>query len=230
MPTLPADVDDAIEGLYLAFARYPLAHRIDASPIVDVADAQQRLRAKPLRTLDSHDLGTFAFKAMTTFGGVDDFRHFLPRIAELLSAGGCVGACDLSMFIGKLAYGKWSTWPDDERNAVVRWMDALETTYFAGDLRLFEIGPLWDAALARRSSSAFIDRWLSSTAPHAQNALADALFAIAESAQTGRTHTGPSLVAHRDRVRDALGQACRESPTPHIRNALLLLQFPPFTR
>lgn len=229
MPTLPADVETAVEGLYLAFARYPLPQRIEASPIVDVADAQQRLRARPLRKLDAADLGVFAFKAMTTFGGVNDFRHFLPRIAELLSRGGDVGVCDLSLFVGKLGYGKWSTWPENERGAVALWLDAMEVSYFRGDLRLRAIGPLWDAALARESTGTFLDRWLSSNAPSARHALADALFAIAESAQRGRTADGPPLTAHTDRIRNALARACQESPDPHLRNALLLTEFPPFT-
>lgn len=230
MPGLPADVETAIEGLYLAFARYPLQQRIEASPIVDVADAQRRLHARPLRKLEAADLGVFAFKAMTTFGGVDDFRHFLPRIAELLSYGDAVGVCDLSLFIGKLGYGEWSTWSEDERGAVERWLEALEDSYFRGDSRFDAIDPLWDAALTRRSTTRFIDRWLSSNAPSARHALADALFAIAESAQTGRTADGPPLIAHTDRVRNALARACQESPDPHLRNALLLTEFPPFTR
>lgn len=40
---------------------------------------------RPLRQLMPEDLHFYAFCAMTTMGDVEDFRHFLPRIFELLN-------------------------------------------------------------------------------------------------------------------------------------------------
>ena len=43
---------------------------------------------KPLQEPEAEDLGRYSFKAMTTVSDVHDFRHFLPRIKELLALGG----------------------------------------------------------------------------------------------------------------------------------------------
>ena len=75
----------AIEGLYAAFARYPLRAHIDGCPHCDLGAAERGLHARPLRDLREDDLGRYPFKAMSTFGNVDDFRHFFPRIAELIT-------------------------------------------------------------------------------------------------------------------------------------------------
>ncbi len=229
MSRLPTNLQDAVEGLYSAFAGYPLADQIEASPLVNVENTKARLRAVPLRAISADDLGLFAFKAMTTFGGVNDFRHFLPRIAELLSYQRLVGAADLSLFVRKLAYGQWSTWPASERAAVERWLDALAKAFFDGSLRDVDIDGLWDAAVERDGPSVFMTRWLHSTAPQARFALADAVTDAAQAAQRDRDASGqPPILERAAEVRAALDRAQRETPDPHFRNALLLMQFPPF--
>lgn len=64
---------------------------------------------------------------MTTWGNVDDYRHFLPRIAELISSGQAGGSygVDLDMVGNKLAYAKWRAWPDEEQRAIEEWLLAL---------------------------------------------------------------------------------------------------------
>ena len=42
------------------------------------------LASKPMRQLSVADLKRFAFKAMSTWGTVRHFKHFLPRMLELL--------------------------------------------------------------------------------------------------------------------------------------------------
>lgn len=53
-------LETAIEGLYLAFARYPLRAHIDGCPHCDLEDAERGLPAKPLRELRADDLGYYA--------------------------------------------------------------------------------------------------------------------------------------------------------------------------
>lgn len=55
---------------------------------------------------------------MTTVGDVDDFRHFLPRIFELLWTGELAEEVNPEIVLGKLAYGKWTTWPQEEQSAI----------------------------------------------------------------------------------------------------------------
>jgi hypothetical protein len=61
---------------------------------------------------------------MTTWGGTDDFRRFLPRIFELISAGGGRWTVPEAVF-GKLSYGQWETWPPDEREAITSFFETL---------------------------------------------------------------------------------------------------------
>ena len=53
---------------------------------------------------------------MTTVGDVDDFRHFLPRIFELLPSGEF--ETDHEVILGKLSYGSWRNWPLREQQAI----------------------------------------------------------------------------------------------------------------
>lgn len=77
-------LDEAIENLYTTFRRYRLHGKIDGCPCC-VGDADNRLiRSNPLRQLDPSDLLRYAAKAITTWGSSYDFRHFLPRIFELI--------------------------------------------------------------------------------------------------------------------------------------------------
>jgi hypothetical protein len=120
---------DATEDLYRVFARYKLAPRVDGcSHCVSDTD-ELRLHSAPLRELRCEDLERFAFKAMTTWGSADDFRHFLPRLFELVAqASDC--RTDVEVVIGKLNYGEWHHWPTEEQAAVrsflrAMWLDVL---------------------------------------------------------------------------------------------------------
>lgn len=55
---------------------------------------------------------------MTTVGDEDDFRHFLPRILELLLTGELSEEVDPEIVLGKLAYANWTTWLPAEQAAV----------------------------------------------------------------------------------------------------------------
>jgi len=111
-------VTESIEGLYDLFAnRYELPSHVVGCPCC-VSDAdQERIHVAPLGDLTAEDLDRYAFKAMTTWGTVNDFKHMLPRILELQ-------ACDpdwlgdVQAALGKLAYGGWLSWPADEQAAL----------------------------------------------------------------------------------------------------------------
>ena len=67
-----------------------------------------RLLSKPLRELAADDLSKYYWKAMTTWGAVDDFKHFLPRFFELIVTDNIT--FDAFMIFDRLEYGKWETW------------------------------------------------------------------------------------------------------------------------
>ena len=114
----------ALDGLYDTFGIYPfradmpccIPHCFDQSEI----DA---LGAKPLRSLESDDLASFAFSLLLTCGEADDFKHFLPRLLELTATTG-LGFVDPELSLGKLQRADWQTWPALERVTVRRYLTA----------------------------------------------------------------------------------------------------------
>jgi hypothetical protein len=110
-------LSEAINGLYKAFARYPLRKHVEGCPCCVHEPEKRALGSKLLRQLNSSDLGQYAFKAMTTWGDENDFRHFLPRMFELVVSSEGIG-WDEEVVLGKLRLAKWGTWPEKEQAAL----------------------------------------------------------------------------------------------------------------
>lgn len=109
-------LQNSIENLYRVFALYPLKSRIEGCPCCVKNKDNSVLHSKNLRDLTGEDLSYFGFKAMTTFGDVEDFKHFLPRLFEIMVEKDL--AYNEEILFGKLDYGKWQTWAKTEREAV----------------------------------------------------------------------------------------------------------------
>lgn len=63
---------------------------------------------------------------MTTWGTTEDFKHFLPRLFELVTAEESISdEIDAEVLFGKLTYAKWQQWPLQEQEAVKDYLDAL---------------------------------------------------------------------------------------------------------
>lgn len=122
---------EATENLYAAFASYPLHHPvIGCTCCVSRAD-QERIACKPLRQLDGYDLERFAWKTMSTWGDENDFKHFLPRLLELISDAQQRGDLpDLFIIFAKLSYCK--TWLKREQEAINNYLLALWRWILAG--------------------------------------------------------------------------------------------------
>jgi hypothetical protein len=121
------ELGEAVVGLYRTFARYPLRDTIDACPHCGFDDSV--LYAAPMAQLDRDTLRHFAASALTTWGGVDDFKHFLPRILEILATEGFLYP-DSEGLYGRMAHGSFGRWPADEVEAVrlfarAHWADTL---------------------------------------------------------------------------------------------------------
>ncbi|MGE0327395.1 MAG: hypothetical protein AB7K71_41300 [Polyangiaceae bacterium] len=110
----------AVERLYAEFARYALRKHVEGCPCCVEQAGQPVLQRVPLRKLSGDQLGLFAFKAMTTWGDVEDYKHFLPRILELSSSGEGESwpGFEWWLIAGKLKYAKFESWPAQERGAV----------------------------------------------------------------------------------------------------------------
>src|SRR5262249_37733810 len=69
------------------------------------------------------DLSGFAFKATTTWGDSNDYRHFVPRIIELALIGSKEWpGLDPGLIGRKLRYAGWQSWPIPERQCLERFV------------------------------------------------------------------------------------------------------------
>lgn len=112
----------AIEELYKIFSKYPFKSKIEGCPCCVSKSDIATLHSKRLRDLEDEDLSYYAFKAMTTFGDLEDFKHYLPRIFELTAKGKLM--VDTFVILGKLEYGKWTSWKEDEIEIINKFLTA----------------------------------------------------------------------------------------------------------
>ena len=119
---LPEPLIGPINELYRTFGGYPVRSVDGCAHCVEDAD-HARLHAHPLRQLTASDLRRYTGKAMTTWGDGRDFRHFLPRVCELLAVND--GFAEPEIALGKLAYAEWRTWPGREQRAMEAYLHAL---------------------------------------------------------------------------------------------------------
>jgi len=90
-----------------------------------VSDEEIRLLlSKPLGQLTENELGHFMRSAVSTFGDVEDYKHFLPRILELLYYPNEYFLEDFLIF-EKLNYSEWETWSSKEIEAIENYFEAL---------------------------------------------------------------------------------------------------------
>ncbi|SFT35213.1 hypothetical protein SAMN05216474_0049 [Lishizhenia tianjinensis] len=111
---------DTLDEVYTTFSSYPLPSEIDGCPCCVGKEDHYHIHSLPLRDLKDKELSKYAFKAMTTWGNVNDFKHFLPRILDLSACNEL--SVDLFVVLGKLEYGHWKTWPQNEQKAVVEFL------------------------------------------------------------------------------------------------------------
>ncbi len=128
-------LQNALDTVYTAFRHCRRPDALDAAPGRDPKRILADLTARPLSELTADDLGGYMGWAMTTVGGVGDYKHFLPRILELTVQGPArvhVGG-DAESLARKIAYGEFFTWWAGERDAIVTafdaaWRQALRTS------------------------------------------------------------------------------------------------------
>src|SRR6266581_9652283 len=126
----PKVLEDAIEGLYAAFSRYPLPEKTMPCSCCHASDANALLHAEPLRKLGWKHLGEYAKDALLVWGGLEDFKHFLPRIFDLLlnASDWKKGTPSPERVFRRFHNGEWRTWPHDEQTAVEKMLDAVWET------------------------------------------------------------------------------------------------------
>ncbi|WP_114777428.1 hypothetical protein [Botryobacter ruber] len=124
---MTAATKQAVENLYTVFSKYPLNPNMDASPLYpekEVAKWNAAVSSKPLREFTGDELAFFAFKVCYTWGGTDDYKHFLPRFLELI-AQYKEALIESWVVFDKLNYCHWRDWPKQEYDAILLYLESL---------------------------------------------------------------------------------------------------------
>lgn len=103
--------------MYDVFGYVARPARVDGCPHCVEPGQERVLLAGPVRSIDATALAHYAAKALNTWGGVAEFRYFLPRLLECAAAD-AFGYPDPEIVFGKLATVDWQTWPETEREAI----------------------------------------------------------------------------------------------------------------
>lgn len=153
------DLEIAIENLYETFSKYTTEgiHYCNCGCINE--DDVKKLNSKPLRELEAYDLVSYHGSALYTWGDLEHYKHFLPRICELISIKRDFSQVTLYEFQAKLEYAEWTNWPGKEQQSIVNyiiadWMDFVnkrhseirdtELEMYSKFLSMNEILNLWE--------------------------------------------------------------------------------------
>lgn len=184
-PVTPSPVlRSRIEQVYQVFRKYPLRRHIEGCHCGCIpANAAAELHATALRDLTAEHLSLFSTKTMTTWGDEADFKHFLPRLLELIAYDQLTGTETL---LGKLTYGQWWSWPEREYVAVSAflhtwWGDVLAREISDDPWEPCEVGAvLQGLSQAEHDLTPYLISWGENSTPQATHHLAAYVLSEAE--------------------------------------------------
>jgi hypothetical protein len=164
-------MNDAIDNLYATFAHCRIVDDFTGCDCCVGPEHSAKLATPPLRELTYADLERYSRKAISTWGNVRHFKHFLPRLLEL-SIDHRDDFLDLAVVFGKLKYAQFDSWPQQEQNAVNRYFDE----YWEYQLDDPVVGAFEDSidtvlcSLANALSSVqrFLDAWIAKPTENAK--------------------------------------------------------------
>ncbi|TGE20972.1 hypothetical protein [Hymenobacter metallicola] len=186
-------LQNAVEDLYRAFGGYPLSSLEGCPCCVSAAD-KGKVTHRALRELTEDDLGRYAGKAMTTWGTVEDFKHFLPRLFELTAE--FRAPYDEYLIFGKLEYGRWRTWPTAEIEAVERYFLALWDVVLVSESEAWQFQDYFVAlAGSYPHFDELLQRWEASTDPTAWVLLGDEVCEHRHAIFQNKYFNGPFLAS-----------------------------------
>lgn len=149
---------DAVRRLYEVFSSYHVAFPYLGCECCTDARIGHLLGAQPLNQLSAEVLNPYLEDALTVWGDLTGFKHFLPRLLELSRAPGDSGI-DLWWLGLKLDYAKWRQWPTEETEAVTDFLrDGWEEALRDRDERQRERWLDWLGEL-KADVPAFLEFW-----------------------------------------------------------------------
>jgi len=90
---------------------------------IDPEDVQ-KLASKKLRELEEGDFQSYHGSALYTWGEVEHYKHFLPRVLEVFHERSREAMIDLFDINSKLEFANWQSWDQEEVNAIKAFMIA----------------------------------------------------------------------------------------------------------
>jgi len=161
----------AIKNLYDTFSKYTTEgiHHCDCGCIKE--EEVRKLNSKTLRNLEEDDLVSYHGSALYTWGDIEHYKHYLPRILELRSLNRNHAFIDLKEIFSKLDYGKWNDWDENEKQAITDFIIAdwiefankqyseirdIELKAYANFLELKELLRLWDISKSEKALKNFV--------------------------------------------------------------------------
>ncbi|MFM9946029.1 MAG: hypothetical protein ACKVQB_12445 [Bacteroidia bacterium] len=140
------ELNTTIENLYLTFGKYTTEgiYYCDCGCVKE--EDVRKLNSKPLRQLEEDDLVSYYGSALYTWGDVEHYKHYLPRICELISSNRNYAFVNVDEIFNKLEYAQWMEWPEEEQQAIkdyvmADWMDLVNNqTSEIGVSKLEEYG------------------------------------------------------------------------------------------
>lgn len=143
-----------IQPIYDTFSCYKLNQDMFHCPCCISQEEAAILYLKDFRIMDKDDFGNYPGKALSTWGDVQDFKHFLPRILELES----YNDYGLHYLSSKFEYANFSAWPSSEK-------ESLENFFYNYFIYLINKGEVSDALDLVVECKKFLPNFLSSH-PH----------------------------------------------------------------
>lgn len=127
---------EEINQLYKVFSTYTILGNIrDRSCDCCVSNEEiEELLSKPLKELTGEELSYFMSSAVTTFGDVNDYKHFLPRILELILV---PDVLDDFLVYEKLDYSQWKSWNESEVTSIKSYFKELLINYLNQSISVF---------------------------------------------------------------------------------------------
>jgi hypothetical protein len=203
------ELGDRIRELYARFRRYGLSPPDPGSPGRD----DRPLRTEMLNRLPSKAFQEYQWSAIYSWGSVDDFKHFLPRLLELIAqpaAGRSVTDVQPWPIFAKLSYADWQRWPRREREALDRYFEALWRAILARPVPAVdsysEQTPnhwLFELAHAHTDLAPFLGQW--------ESDLADPDFG-----QTATAHLARWVVCDAETLLESNGLRWRHQQYPNL--------------
>jgi len=121
-----------VKHLYASFSRYHLRPQIEERSRHFVSNnLRELLYATSLQALDTVVLGRYVSDAVLDLGDEKDFKHFLPRLFELLAFD--ERGLDEICLLRRLRYADWRKWPRLEQKAIETFLIAWWQSILSSD-------------------------------------------------------------------------------------------------